>query len=103
MKKVIAAVALVTASGATMAAGISHGNVDLDGWVVEHPPRATTVAISESTGIISRHNVDLFGWVVENPPAAGVKSSVAARESETSIGHGNVDLHGWVVSDVAGE
>lgn len=100
MKQAIAAV-LVLASGSSVAGGLSQGNVDLDGWVVEHQPAAATTKVDAHGGILSRGNVDLFGWVVENRPADG--SAVAVKESGHVFGRGNVDLDQWVVSDAVEE
>lgn len=101
MKQVIAAVSLVLASGSAMATGLSHGNVDLDGWVVEHQPAASAARIDANSGPLSRGNIDLFGWVVENRSATG---AVAAMSGDGHIiGRDNVDLDHWIVSDAMAE
>lgn len=88
MKQVIAA-ALVLVSGSVMASGISQGNVDLDGWVVEQHPAAISTTVSGRSG-------DLAGAVKEPLSAKG------ANGDGHLLGRGNVDLDGWIVGDVAG-
>jgi hypothetical protein len=100
MKKVIATLALVAASGTSMAASFSKGNVDLDGWAITNQPTVSGSAVAESSGIISRDNVDLFGWAVENHPAQQVNGNASERSDRYTISKGNVDLFGWAVADV---
>lgn len=100
MKQVIAAVVLAVASGSSMAAGISSGNVDLYGWVVENTPKSSVSAVRESSGNISRNNVDLDGWVVENHADITSSGSATQKSEQYPISKGNSDLYGWVVADV---